>query len=238
MAREAEPLILCCCADYGRLPREDLETLLRSLRAARRPFTLCADLCEAAARHPERLAAVADGKGSVVACHARAVAALFRRQGLEVPRILDLRGGNLDEILDALGLEKVEEGPAPSTPPFEGDWHAWFPVIDGDRCSQCGQCIDFCLFGVYARREGRVTVVQPEACKTDCPACARTCPEGAIVFPKHEDPPINGGSVEGGPVEGGAMKITASGKDAFGKGLYERLAARRRKTRKTPLFED
>lgn len=233
MERTDEPLTLCCCADYGRLSRPSLEILLRSLHAAHRPLTLCADLCQLAARHPEPLTRHAGGKGTVVACHPRAVAALFRRQGLEAPRILDLRTGSLDEILEALKVEKILDGPAPTLPTFDGDWHAWFPVIDGDRCSHCGQCIDFCLFGVYARREGRVTVVHPEACKTDCPACARTCPEGAIMFPKHEDAPINGG-----PSESGSIQVLPPGKDAFGKGLYERLAARRRKTRKSRLFED
>ena len=25
----------------------------------------------------------------------------------------------------------------------------WYPVIDYDRCTNCMECIDFCLFGVY-----------------------------------------------------------------------------------------
>ena len=32
---------------------------------------------------------------------------------------------------------------------------------------------------------GEDTVVNPSNCKTDCPACARVCPEVAIMFPKY-----------------------------------------------------
>ena len=30
-----------------------------------------------------------------------------------------------------------------------GGWKPWFPVIDYDRCTNCMQCLSFCLFGVY-----------------------------------------------------------------------------------------
>ncbi len=75
------------------------------------------------------------------------------------------------------------------------DWTAWFPVIDRDRCTSCGQCMGFCLFGVYERDDdGTVRVAHPDHCKNLCPACARVCPAGAIVFPRHESARINGQS--------------------------------------------
>ncbi len=74
-----------------------------------------------------------------------------------------------------------------------GDWFPWYPVIDYDRCTHCRQCLSFCLFSVFAAREGhRIEVVNPANCKTDCPACARVCPEAAIIFPKYEKGPIAG----------------------------------------------
>jgi ferredoxin len=39
-------------------------------------------------------------------------------------------------------------------------------------------------------------VKNPTSCKTDCPACARVCPETAIIFPKYSAPPINGGEAK------------------------------------------
>lgn len=70
----------------------------------------------------------------------------------------------------------------------------WYPVVDKERCNDCGQCLQFCLFGVYTRDEaGRVLATNPDACKTGCPACSRICPQGAIMFPLYaQDPAIAG----------------------------------------------
>jgi hypothetical protein len=61
----------------------------------------------------------------------------------------------------------------------------WYPVIDYSLCGGCRRCLDYCLFGVYSLEEGRVKAFAPERCKNGCPACARVCPEGAIVFPHY-----------------------------------------------------
>lgn len=76
------------------------------------------------------------------------------------------------------------------------DKPAWYPVIDYSRCTNCGQCADFCLFGVYEKTENRVNVVNPENCKNNCPACARICPSTAIIFPKYKHGGAIGGSDE------------------------------------------
>lgn len=77
----------------------------------------------------------------------------------------------------------------------------WYPVIDEERCTNCYECLNFCLFGVYDVSEnGGVFVAQPDACRPGCPACARVCPTGAIVFPLYPDPAIAGGG--GGNHEG------------------------------------
>jgi len=77
----------------------------------------------------------------------------------------------------------------------------WYPVIDRSKCCNCKQCLDFCLFGVYELEKGeRVKVSNPDSCKPGCPACARVCPEGAIIFPEYEaDIRISGG-VETEPI--------------------------------------
>ena len=82
----------------------------------------------------------------------------------------------------------------------------WYPVIDYDRCTNCMECINFCLFGVYGVDSlERILVEEQDNCKKGCPACSRVCPENAIVFPGHKEPAIAGAL---GDV--GALKIDLS----------------------------
>src|SRR4029079_13015602 len=69
----------------------------------------------------------------------------------------------------------------------------WYPVIDYSRCTNCMECIDFCLFGVYGvDRVETILGEQPDNCRKGCPACSRVCPENAIIFPQHKTPAIAG----------------------------------------------
>ncbi|MDR3183675.1 MAG: 4Fe-4S dicluster domain-containing protein [Planctomycetaceae bacterium] len=69
----------------------------------------------------------------------------------------------------------------------------WYPVIDDDRCIGCLECVNFCIFGVYAIGQNDKPVVdKPDACKDGCPACARVCPGKAIMFPLCEERQIAG----------------------------------------------
>ena len=69
----------------------------------------------------------------------------------------------------------------------------WFPVIDRTRCTGCGTCADYCLFSVYATEpSATVRVAMPQYCKIGCPACARLCPTGALIFPFCAEPELNG----------------------------------------------
>jgi NAD-dependent dihydropyrimidine dehydrogenase PreA subunit len=74
----------------------------------------------------------------------------------------------------------------------------WYPVIDYSRCTNCMECIDFCLFGVYGVDKAETILVeQPDNCRKGCPACSRVCPENAIIFPQHKTPTIAGASLVG-----------------------------------------
>jgi len=69
----------------------------------------------------------------------------------------------------------------------------WYPVIDDSKCTACLECVNYCLFGVYTiGTDSRPFVVQPDACRDGCPACARVCPSRAIMFPLYEDRTIAG----------------------------------------------
>lgn len=133
----------------------------------------------------------------VVACHPRAVKKLLEFTGVEENfesfTFLNLREASVDEILSTLNSFCNEESSIQTEHISEPEWPAWYPVIDYSRCTACGQCADFCLFGVYEKLENKVKVINPKGCKNSCPACARICPQTAIVFPKYKQ----GGAISG-----------------------------------------
>ncbi len=110
-------------------------------------------------------------------------------------------------------------------------WKPWFPVIDFDRCTNCMQCLTFCLFDVYGvDKQKQITVQNQDNCKTDCPACSRVCPEVAILFPKYGKGPINGDVVREQDIQREAMKVDIS--TLLGGDLYGSLRTRQREARK------
>ena len=114
---------------------------------------------------------------------------------------------------------------------MHGGWKPWFPVIDYDRCTNCMQCLTFCLFEVYGvDKNDKLTVQNQSNCKTDCPACSRVCPEVAILFPKYKKGPINGDVVRQEDIQREAMKIDISA--LLGGDLYGNLRSRQADARK------
>ena len=121
------------------------------------------------------------------------------------------------------------EPPAPAARDISADtWIPWFPVIDYDRCTNCKQCLSFCLFGVYnVDDNGRVTVQNPTNCKNGCPACARVCPHVAIMFPKYTKSPINGDKVSAEHLTTEPVKVDVAA--ALGGDIHARLRQRGRR---------
>ncbi len=111
-----------------------------------------------------------------------------------------------------------------------GAWKPWFPVIDYDRCTNCMQCLSFCLFGVYGvDDENTLQVQNNDSCKTNCPACSRVCPEAAIMFPKYRTGPINGDRVNAADLNREKMKIDIS--SLLGGDIYQMLRDRSEKAK-------
>jgi NAD-dependent dihydropyrimidine dehydrogenase PreA subunit len=83
----------------------------------------------------------------------------------------------------------------------------WYPVIDYSRCTNCLECLDFCLFGVYGVDAfERIVTENQDQCKKGCPACSRVCPQQAIIFPEYKSAAIAGADT--GAV--GGLKIDLS----------------------------
>ena len=100
----------------------------------------------------------------------------------------------------------------------------WYPVIDYERCTNCMECVDFCLFGVYGVDSlDRILVEEQDNCKKGCPACSRVCPENAIVFPAHKEPAIAGALGEVGALKIDLTKLFG-GDSGLGTAVSERDA--------------
>ncbi len=212
---EKRRIVYCHCAYADVVPAESKAGVLRGLTAARARVVAVPDLCELAARGDPLLARIAAAPPVViVACYPRAVRWLFAAAGAPLPEggveILNMRTLGAAELALRLA-ELVEPGDAcaccgdGAAAPRAAEagaarWVPWFPVIDYARCTDCGQCLGFCLFDVFAKAaDGRVRVANPRNCKTNCPACARVCPAQAIMFPKHGDAALSGGEERAGP---------------------------------------
>jgi NAD-dependent dihydropyrimidine dehydrogenase PreA subunit len=138
-------------------------------------------------------------------------------------RVRDIEGMGTPAVLDAVEAARGEGRP-PKT------WKPWFPVIDYDRCTNCMQCMSFCLFDVYGvSKDGQIRVQNQDNCKTDCPACSRVCPEVAILFPKYRFGPINGDVVNPEDLRREAMKVDISA--LLGGDIYAALRDRSEKAK-------
>ncbi len=226
----SELFIVCSCEKYKLLDAQEVKKIVSALRSSGREVLIVADFC--------RMALATNDKpriAGLVACHARAQLALCAYAQLECPQCYDLRAHSAQALAEQMQIPyDATAAPEDVELPSYDDSEviAWYPTIDYKQCRGCMKCVDFCMFGVYDKDEKRrPRVNKPLNCKTNCPACARVCPHGAIIFPKHGDAPINGG-------EGGSHADLNLEKALNDKALYEKLSARRALARKINLFSD
>jgi NAD-dependent dihydropyrimidine dehydrogenase PreA subunit len=136
----------------------------------------------------------------------------------------DIQSDTFESLLEY--IEGIAAGVSEARP----HWKPWFPVIDYDRCTNCMQCLSFCLFDVYGvNQDKQITVQNQTNCKTDCPACSRVCPEVAILFPKYKAGPINGDEINQDDLRREAMKVDIS--SLLGGDIYSMLKDRSMKAK-------
>jgi Pyruvate/2-oxoacid:ferredoxin oxidoreductase delta subunit len=110
--------------------------------------------------------------------------------------VISLGGLDINPATTSLPIVTVPTSPASTSHITNDTRRRWYPVIDYSRCTNCMECIDFCLFGVYGLDDHeRILVEQQDNCKKGCPACSRVCPANAIIFPEHKTPGIAGADV-------------------------------------------
>ena len=208
---------ICACASRTFIDKEKVAQLAAAAKQAGMEVTVVGDLCELCEVKDDSVHEIA--RSTIVACHTRAVKSLMAFAGETVGDSIDLRSGSLADVLKALGIDdKVDDdGDAliramreeiaafPSKPGED----AWYPTLDKEAC------------GVYALVKDRVAVVEPQHCKNNCPACARQCPVSAIIFPKYDRSPINGGA----EMEERAVRLDS--RELYGEVLRRRLVERK-----------
>ena len=137
----------------------------------------------------------------MVACYPRAIKNLLAQNGLALSglEVINFRELSVSEIASKLRNDySFAEGKVAETLVESGlDVPAWYPVIDQPLCIDCGKCFKFCLFGVYTFGGKKLKVVNPLACKNNCPACGRNCPTSAIIFPRLKEVGVLAGAEPG-----------------------------------------
>jgi len=189
-----EKKVVFCNCGAKLISLDRLEGILNYLNEKGLQFVQISDLCGCSVNQKEEISNLFQEEDEflIVACFPRSIRLLLEICGIQ-PELLKVDYLNFRELRDDQIFEKIDlffsgETDKNQFKEIKSDceWPSWFPIIDHSRCNSCGQCSDFCLFGVYEKIDNKVVVVNPKGCKYNCPACARICPQIAIVFPKYE----------------------------------------------------
>lgn len=196
-------MTICACTSRSFIDKDKVALLATQLKKNGYEVAIVADLCEMVMNRSSELKPIADT--AILACYPRTIQAQMAWLNLEANSIYDIRNSEASAVLAEFGLSSPIQNPGEAIDKLEKELEklpaspgadAWYPLIDKSKCTNCGKCHDFCLFGVYTIENNEVKVVQPQNCKNNCPACARVCPSKAIIFPKYAKSPINGGATE------------------------------------------
>ncbi|WP_282126576.1 ATP-binding protein [Marinifilum flexuosum] len=194
----SKQIFICGCEKDGKIEKESVQKLIETLEEKNIGFTYIEDMCGTILKNPDDLESLYTAEDAVVfGCQARAMQHLVDNTGRRNEE-LATEYLHIDDEKEEL-ISSLESGTGePLKIKYSDEWKPWYPVIDYERCNGCRKCLNFCLFSVYSVEDDGTVVVSASAnCKDMCPACARVCPQNAIIFPKHAESPIDGGDGDG-----------------------------------------
>ena len=192
--------ILFCRCGAGTISSEKSDELARTFQKFEADVYELRDLCALSVHEKDVLETMGKKyeRKIIVACYPRAIRNMFRQSDVDFGdfEVLNFKELSVSQIVEKLEGEcQLLEGEANFQIQIsELGVPAWFPVIDESLCTLCGQCARFCLFGVYSYNKKSLKVVNPLACKNNCPACGRTCPASAIMFPRLDEKSVLAGA--------------------------------------------
>ena len=192
-------LIFCGCGG-GVIPEEKHKKLASQFKGLDIDVLEMHDLCAFSINEQHVLRELGENyqRKIIAACYPRAVKNILKQGGVDLGNfeVVNFKELSSEQIQKRLQDDfKIENGEA-NYQVLKNNLEvpAWYPVIEEERCTLCGKCARFCLFGVYRYNKKNLEVVQPLACKNYCPACGRTCPSSAIIFPRLKENSVLAGA--------------------------------------------
>lgn len=228
MVQKNDRVILLCNCSAGMLPKDRISEVKDKVKSTDAFVLTVSDLCAASITDKDLFRNLNENGNdvTVVACYPRAVENLLKQNGVSLNqmRVLNMREMDGDAIVEKLIKEHgFSEGTATQEEVISDlEVPGWYPVIDYSRCTHCGKCYKFCLFGVYSFSEKKLKVVSPLSCKNNCPACGRNCPTNAIIFPRVKE----GGYLAGADVTDNTSGQNESSGQTLLSSLQQRSATR------------
>lgn len=193
-------LIYCRCS-AGIISEQKQNEIAGLMKEADTDVVELQDLCAFTVNEKEKLAEINSKyeQKTIVACYPRAINAMFNQNkiGIDNYEVVNYRERSVQEISEEIKKQIPSENPVYEIVKNSLEVPAWYPVIEESRCIYCGKCAHFCVFGVYKFSKKNLEVVEPLNCKNNCPACGRTCPTSAIIFPRLKENSVLSGAEPG-----------------------------------------
>ncbi|MEZ5103316.1 MAG: 4Fe-4S binding protein [Draconibacterium sp.] len=240
---EKKSVVLFCRCKANIISSESMEKIAAGLKNFDTNVYELQDLCALTINEKDVLNTIGKEfqQKIIVACYPRAIKNMFRQNGIDFGEfeVLNFRELSAEKIFAKLENDfQLKKGEARYQVQITDlNVPAWFPVIDESLCTLCGKCARFCLFGVYSYDKKSLKVVDPLACKDNCPACGRTCPTSAIIFPRLAENTVLAGDEPNGKriaVDKGSLLSTLNARNQnrrniFRQGVVEQAEEERRK---------